>query len=188
MCFQRVTNPLLETGLSRIENWWLQGNPPTFCQPFANPVSLSNPSPTFCQPFLPTFSAKANPLSLGPGASLEMRVSGVLVGVSGWQTVVLLETASSPLVGFQQIEDHPHPQSKRFIWHKRGGRGSYAIVLGPYAIFSKSLDLMGLLCHMDPRCTAYFRGTFFCLQIWGWGGQNCFQDSPLVGRGPLLGD
>ena len=31
-----------------LQNWRAQGNPPTLCQPFANP------SPTPCQPFLPT--------------------------------------------------------------------------------------------------------------------------------------
>ena len=49
-------------------NWRVKENPPTLCQPFANP------SPTLRQPFLPTFSA--NPLvPWTPGTCLETRVN-----------------------------------------------------------------------------------------------------------------
>ena len=44
--------------LRELQNWSVQGNPPTLCQPFANL------SPTLCQPFLPT-SLQA-PLSADP--------------------------------------------------------------------------------------------------------------------------
>ena len=73
----------------------------------------------------------------------------------------------------QQIKDHPHPQWKRFIWHKRGGSVCYIFgVRMPY--FQKSLDFNRLLCHTDPHCMAYFWGIFFA-NMGGGGGQNYFQ-------------
>ena len=66
----------------QLQNGRVQGNPPTPCQPFANP------SPTFCQPFLPTLRQPfanlfcqplSNPLfPWTPGTRLETRVNGFL--------------------------------------------------------------------------------------------------------------
>ena len=54
-------NPLSpKRALSDLQNWRVQGNPPTLDQPFANPV------PTLRQPFAnlsPTFSANPSPSS-----------------------------------------------------------------------------------------------------------------------------
>ena len=79
------------------QNWGVQGNPLTLCQPFANPVPTlrqpcANPSPTLCQPFAnpvptlrhpsPTFANPfcqplSNPLfPWTPGTRLEARVDG----------------------------------------------------------------------------------------------------------------
>ena len=45
--------------LRELKNWRVQGNPPTLCQPCANPSPTFRQPFTnlFCQPFLPTFSA-----------------------------------------------------------------------------------------------------------------------------------
>ena len=67
-------------------SWRVQGNPPTLCQPFANPLPtlcqpFANPSPTFRQPFAHLFCQPlSNPLFLWtPGTLLETRVNSFLV-------------------------------------------------------------------------------------------------------------
>ena len=69
--------------LRDLKTWRVQGNPPTLCQPFANPSPTlcqplgqpcGNPSPNLCQPFLST--PLQAPFSMGP---TETRVNGFLV-------------------------------------------------------------------------------------------------------------
>ena len=68
-----------------LQNWRVQGNPPTLCQPFANPSPthrqpFANPSPTSRQPFASLFCQPlSNPLfPWTPGTRLETRVNGFL--------------------------------------------------------------------------------------------------------------
>ena len=72
-----------------LQHWRVQANPPTLCQPSANPICqpFANPSPTF----------SANPLSnplfpWTPGTHLETRVNGffknLIVGTSPTLTLI----------------------------------------------------------------------------------------------------
>ena len=53
------------------------------------------------------------------------------------KSLATISSAISTLI-FQQIEDHPHPQQKWFVWLEGGG-GWYAILWGPHATFSAEI-------------------------------------------------